>query len=479
MSTSTRSSLYGPSLSSTVLLGGLLLAVVGVALAIGLGEARMAVSGVALFLLLAMSMVDIRLSILGLFTLLTLLGDVRRLLIPLVGWSGADPILMVGPVFTVLLLGYAIIAKRISLRSTLSRLMLGFSAILVLQIFNPNQGELAVGVVGAILVLGPTLWFWIGQAFGSERFLKTFFFSVVVPLSVVALAMGFVQLAYGYLPYQLEWYRVAGYTALGDTESTLRPISIFPNITEYLLFVSIAVVALFAALLHRSSSTWLKQLALFLVPAGLAALLLAGSRGPLVMTIIVMVFMWAVKGRSVAAWVPRLAIAGLLAVVGFVWSLDHVSTLGGSERIQANLDRQVQLIETGGTANIHANLAWMGIYHGLVEEPFGMGVGSITLAVDKFDGTGFNSEKDLTNMFIATGAFGGFVYLFLVGTVAFTAIRYWVRSRSMIALVIFGVLATTGLAWLVPGHYLITPLVWFVIGVLDRLHSRPPAPAAA
>ena len=479
MSTSTRSSLSRTSRSSTVLLGGLFLAVAGIALAIGVGEARLAVSGVALFLLLAMSMVDIRLSILGLFTLLALLGDVRRLLIPLVGWSGADPILMVAPVFTVLLLGYAIIAKQISLRSTLSRLILGFSAILVLQIFNPNQGTLAVGVVGALLVLVPTFWFWIGQAFGSERFLKTFFFSMVIPLSVVALTMGFVQLTYGYLPYQLEWYRVAGYTALGDTESTLRPISIFPNITEYLLFVSIAVVALFAALLHRSSSTKLKQLALFLVPIGIAGLLLSGSRGPLVMTITVMVLMWAVKGRSVATWGPRLAIAGLLAVMGFMWSLDQVSTLGGSERVQANLARQEQLIETGGTANIHANLAWVGIYHGLVKEPFGMGIGSITLAVDKFGGTGFNSEKDLTNMFIATGAFGGIMYLIVVGTVAFTAVRYWVQSRSLMALIILGVLAATGLAWLVPGHYVITPLVWFVIGVLDRLHSRPPTPISS
>jgi hypothetical protein len=196
------------------------------------------------------------------------------------------------------------------------------------------------------------------------------------------------------------------------------------------------------------------------------------------MSILVIVLMWAIQGRSVAAWGPRLAIAGLLGVMGFAWSLSQVSDLGGSARVQANLQRQAQLVETGGTASIHADLAWTAVYHGLVKEPLGMGIGSITLAASKFGGDGFNSEKDLTNMFIATGAVGGIVYLILVGLVAIVAVRYWIHTRSLMALVIFGVLAVTGLTWLHPGHYVTTPLVWFVIGVLDRLSqntSQPPS----
>jgi len=445
---------------------------VGIVSAIALDEVRLAVTAVVFCMLFAAARSSVSLSILGLFAFLTCLGDIRRLLVPVVGWSGADPILMVGPVFTVLLTGFALLTRRVSLNSTLSKWMLAFTGILVVQIFNPVQGGLMVGVAGALLIIVPTFWFWIGQAFASKRLVYTLFFYVVVPLTVVALVMGFVQLADGYLPYQLEWYRIAGYTALGDTEDTLRPISIFPNITEYLNYVSLAIVLLVAAVLHSDASSRLRQVGILLIPIALIALLLAGSRGPVIMSVFVIVLMWAVQGQSLASWVPRLAIAGLIGVVGFVWSLNQASSLQGSERVQANLERQAQLLETGGTASIHANLAWTAVYHGAVKQPLGMGIGSITLAASKFGGEGFNSEKDITNMFIATGLIGGVVYLVVVSLVAWRAIRYWIKARSLIALCLFGTLAVTGLSWLHPGHYVITPMVWLLIGALDRL-SRP------
>ena len=456
--------------------------VVGTAVILGavaIGEVRLAVTVVILSLLLALSLIDIRLSILGLFGFLTILGDLRRILVPLVGWSGSDPILMIGPVFTVLLMAYAVTSRRIRPTSTLSRWMLLFTAIMMLQIFNPKQGGLAVGIAGAILVIVPTFWFWLGQAFGSKSLLITLLYRVVVPLSVLAMAMGFVQLTIGYLPYQLTWYKIAGYTALGDSSETLRPISIFPNITEYLVYVSVAIVLLACTLLHDAASPRLKQAAVVLIPVGLAALLLAGSRGPVIMSVFVIILLWAVQGRTLPSWVPRLAIAGILGAAGFVWSLNQVTDVGGSERVQANLGRQVALIENGGTAAIHARLAWVGVYHGLIKEPLGTGIGSITLAASKFGGSGFNSEKDITNMFIATGAAGGIVYLIIVGMVAVTAVRYWLRTRSLMALSLFAALAVTGLAWLHPGHYVITPLVWLLIGILDRLSTDSGQAAAS
>jgi len=453
-------------LGTTFVLG--CMGLVGVTL---LGEVRLALTAVVIFMLITLGMINVRLSILGLFVYLTVLGDVRRLLVPLVGWSGADPLLMIAPAFGILLTAYALVSRRVSTSSALSKWMLVFTGIMMLQIFNPKQGGLTVGVAGALLVIVPTFWFWIGQAYGSKDFARKLLFYVVVPLSVLAIGMGFIQLVSGYLPYQLEWYRIAGYKGLGDSEETLRPISIFPNITEYLVYVSIAVVVLFATLLHKDASTRLKQVAILVIPIGLLALVLAGSRGPVIMSVFVIVLMWAVQGRTVASWMPRLAIAGVLGAVGFVWSLQQVGTIGGSERVQANLQRQAELVETGGTASIHAELAWGAVRHGVFKEPLGMGIGSITLAASKFGGAGYNSEKDITNMFIATGAGGGVVYLIVVGLVTMAAIRYWIRTRTLIALALFAFLAVTGLTWLHPGHYVTTPLAWLVIGILDRLDS--------
>lgn len=476
MSLLTRSHSLRTYLPTISFWGIFLLGAVGISAAIVVGEVRLAVTAVIFSVLFSLSMIDIRLSILGLFGFLTVLGDLRRLLVPIVGWSGSDPILMVAPVFTILLLGFALTTNRLSTSSGLSKCMVLFTGIMLLQIFNPKQGGLPVGIAGALLVIVPTFWFWIGQAYGSETFLKRLFFAVLLPLSGLALIMGFVQLSYGYLPYQLDWYRIAGYSALGDSEATLRPLSIFPNITEYLIYIAIAAVILAGSLLHEQGSSRVKQVAVFLLPACLAALLLSGSRGPLVMTILTIVLMWAIKGQSVASWVPRLAIAALLGTMGFVWSLNQASEFGGSKRVQANLQRQADLIETGGTASIHADLAWSALYHGTFKEPLGSGIGSITLAASKYGGQGFNSEKDITNMFIATGVVGGVVYLVLVGIIAVKAVRFWLQTRRLIALLIFGILAVTGLAWLHSGHYVTTPLVWLIIGTLDRISSNAAPP---
>lgn len=456
----------------TLLLWALfLLGSVGTVAAIAMDEVRLAVTAVVFLLLIALSMVDIRLSILGLFAFLTVLGDLRRLLIPLVGWSGADPVLMVAPVFTVLLMGYLLTTGRLSTTSTLSRLMILFTGIMVLQIVNPIQGGLAVGIAGAILVIVPTFWFWIGQAFGSEQFLKTLFFSLVLPLSIVALCMGFVQLAYGYLPYQLEWYRIAGYSALGDSEDTLRPLSIFPSITEYLTFLTIAFVVLVTQLLHRAANSAWKPVALLLAPTVLLAILLSGSRGPVVICLFILTLLWAIRGQTVASWVPRFALAALVGTMGLVWTLQQASTLDGPQRVQYNLNRQADLVQTGGTSSIHAYLGWVAVYHGTVKQPLGMGIGSITLAASKFGGQGFNSEKDITNMFIATGVVGGVVYVIVVFLVARSALRYWIYARTPLALILVGVIGATGFGWLHPGHYLITPLIWMIIGALDRLET--------
>jgi hypothetical protein len=385
---------------------------------------------------------------------------------------------LVGAGIAVLLLGHTLLKQKNTLTSPLSRGMLILTALLMLQIVNPKQGGLAVGIAGAMLVIVPTFWFWIGQAYGSVAFLQTLFFRIIVPISIVALAMGAIQLTYGYLPHQLAWYKVAGYKALGDSIDTLRPLSIFPNITEYLVYVSI-LVGLSAASLFRSAEApaFPRKVAAILIPIAIISLFLAGSRGPVVMSLFIVILLWAIQGSSVASWVPRLAIVSILGGMGFVWTLTQVSEMEveGGGRVHANMQRQAQLVETGGTANTHANLAIDAVKHGISKEPFGLGVGAITLAASKFGGNSFNSEKDITNMFIVGGVLGGVVYLGVVILAATASIRYWIHTRSLIALSIFAVLTVTGLMWLHPGHYVTTPLVWLVIGVLDRLWSNTQA----
>lgn len=452
---------------------GMVIAALGMSALISIGEIRLAVTAAVLSLLLGLALLNIRLAIVGVFVYLTVLGDLRRMLVPMVGWSGSDPLILVGPLVALLLFGGAMLSKQLSIRSPVAKITVLFMGFMALQIFNPAQGGLIVGVAGAMLYLVPMLWFWIGQAFATKNLMRTWYYQIMPALALLAAGVGLYQVFYGWFPYQLAWYRIAGYTALGPSEELLRSISIFPNLTEYLHYLGVAIIAGIAALFKKTQS-----ICVLLIPVLLAALFLAGSRGPIVMVVLTAGILYTVQGRSFATWIPRLAltlfVGGAVLVYGLTQAGDLSSELS-NKRMSHVLDRQAQLLPSegadGGTVAIHGNLFWLGLKWGF-EEPLGRGIGSTTLAASKYGDRGGSTEKDLSDMFVAGGVVGGFLYLSLIVAVATTALLYWRRERSLLALAFVGLLAFTGLSWLKPGHYVLTPLIWFTIGALDRFSTN-------
>jgi hypothetical protein len=406
------------------------------------------------------------------------MGDLRRMLVPVSGWSGTDPLLLIAPITTLLLFATALLSKRLALDSWIARAVAIFMGFMTLQIFNPVQGGLMVGIAGAMLYLVPMFWYWIGRAYATQQFIHLWFYRVMPALAVLAALVGLYQFAYGWLPYQLEWFRIAGYSSLGPSEDLLRSISIFPNLTEYIHFLGAVIVACVAALFRRDWRYAPLLLILFI------ALFLAGSRGPILKVVIVTSLLATVQGRSISTWAPRLAVTLLLGGIFLVWGLSQageVSQRVGHDRASHVLNRQANLLPSedgrGGTVAIHGNLFYLGLKWGF-EQPLGRGIGSTTLAASKFGGQGGSTEKDLTDMFVSGGVIGGFLYLAIILLVATQAVRYWHTERSLIALAMLGILAFLGLSWLKPGQYVLTPLVWLTIGALDRFSTYPQGPSS-
>lgn len=442
--------------------------------AVIVGEVRVAVAGVVVAILLGLAQRDVRLAILGILVYLTFLGDLRRLLVPIAGWSGNDPLLLVTPAITCLLFAGAILTKRITLDTPVAKATALFMGFMTLQIFNPRQGGLMVGVAGAMLYLVPMLWFWVGRAFATKSLIRTWLFKIMPVLALCAALMGLYQVFYGWLPYQLEWFRIAGYSALGPNEDMLRSISIFPNLSEYIQYLGIVIVAACAAAFKKRGDFMILAIILF------TAIFLAGSRGPVVKILLAVSILYTVQGKSIATWAPRLAFTLLIGGGMLVWGLTQAGEVAtqsaaGNERVGFVLERQSKLLPSGGeggggTVGIHGNLFWIGIKQGF-EQPLGLGIGSTTLAGAKYGTTGAGTEKDLTDMFVAGGIVGGVLYLALVVLVSVSAVRYWQRQQSLLALSFVGILAFMGLSWLKPGAYVLTPVMWLIIGSLDRFVS--------
>jgi len=436
------------------------------------GHGRLAFTLMLLELFVAIAIVNVRAAILAVFFYLIVLGDLRRLLIPLFGWSGTDPLLMVGSVFALVVVAGALVNREIRFDTKLAKWTLALMAIMVLQIFNPKQGGLMVGLAGAMFLIVPICWFWIGRTYATPALLRTLLYGLVLPMALAAAVYGTYQVFFGYLPHQQRWLEMNWYQGLGSPNNP-SPISFFASNTEYGKFLSIGVVLSWAAFLKGNR-----------VAGGMALLLLGavaitGIRGPLFFSLAMMAGLWAVLSRSTTAWVLRGALAAVLAVVGLIWGLTAATTqLDLDPRVQKRLERQAREFvhvprgeEEYSSALTHFRMMIGGYLYPL-REPLGLGIGAVTKAALKFGGRNYNTETHLGNSFVALGLPGGILYHIVICILIFTALRYWIFSRSLIALAILGVLGVTMASLLSGEAYAVGPLTAFCAGAIDGIFLR-------
>jgi hypothetical protein len=439
---------------------------------------RPAITIIVSLSLIGLAFLNIRLSIAATLVYLVFLGDLRRMLIPIAGWSGTDPLLLIGPVVAICLFGYAWASGALSLNTSLAKWTVVLMGIMVLQVFNPRQGGMIVGVTGVMFMLVPLLWYWIGRAYATPDYMRTLLYWVVIPLTVVVMLMGYYQIFYGYLPYQLEWFNIAGYNALGSPETGLAPISLFASSTEHNAFLTVGLAILWASVLQKRWNVAL------LLPIMFMAVFLSGTRGPVVKFIVIAAVLWAVLGDSTRSWTVRGVFALLIAGLGFVWSLSQVGpgsggpSYGELSGVERKMARQSELLGShnrqGGTLRVHSFMMLNG-YIDAVRNPLGAGLGATTKAAHKFTGRSVTTEADMTDVARATGLFGGIAYHVMMFYIIVSAFQYWQRTRSTLALSLIGILGVSGLQWLAGGLYALCPLIWLCIGALDRFQNMPDA----
>ena len=352
--------------------------------------------------------------------------------------------------------------------------MLVLMAIMLIQVFNPRQGGLIVGVAGLMFQLVPLLWFWVGRAYGNRAFLQTLLFRIVFPLSILAMVFGLYQNFFGYLPYQLEWYHTAGYTALGSPESGLAPISFFASGTEHGIFLSLGVILCWSlALLNKN------RLALLLTFIFIGALLLTGTRGPVAKSLMMMAGLWAIMGRSMTTWILRGTLALAIAGLGLFWTLSQATgSLNAPSHIQNKLERQAsEFVQapTGTSTGRVSTLNHLGmLLHGYqlgIQQPLGSGLGAGTKAAKKF-GSHSSTETDLGDSLRSLGIPGGAVYHVLVFLLILGAFRTWQRDGGPLSMAILGFMGVTFFSWLGGGGYGVQPLLWFCLGSMCKLRQQ-------
>lgn len=431
------------------------------------GHARYVMAGAITSLILLLSIFRPALAVTLTLIYLAFLGEVRRLLLYFSSWSGFDPLQMVGPSIALLLFAQLVIQRRVRTNTLLAKLVLILMLIMAVQILNPLQGGFRVGIAGAFFYIVPLAWFWIGRSLIQKNNLDTLLFVVVPVVAGLASILGLWQALVGFLPHQQEWIDTAGYSALWITATKVRSYSFFTSGQEYAAYLGIAVACVMSAAVVRRNPIWLLPL-----PLLLAGIFVQGSRGPMLSFALTLATLWAVKSSSVQLWVPRLVLALAVGLGAGYLALSRLTPDSFAPQLQKVADHQISgltnpLDQEQSTAATHASMKWLGIKRGILA-PWGQGLGATTMAAGKFGSKGVNSEVDLSNVFISLGAPGGVLYLGIILCIILLALRTWAVDRHTAHLAIGGILSTTIGQWLGGAMYSIVPIVWLLIGYLDR-----------
>ncbi len=456
----------------------LALLVVGLAYMIAIGRIRLVMFAFLASAVLSLSVASPRRGVIALLLCSCFLGELRRIIDMTGDWTSTDPLLLIVPAFSSLLGIGAILRERID--TPISRMALALMAMMVLEIFNPLQGGLSVGLGGAFFYLPPLMFFWLGRRYATPAFIDAMLYRLVLPVAVFAALVGCAQVFIGFSPWEQAWidHVSTTYAAL-NVGGIIRPFAFFTSSAEYSEFMGIAVALAACGVWtgHRRAAIWL----VLLVPA----LFLASGRESLLKGFLAVLVIWAVKRGASRGTYLRLAIGAAVMFGVMSWVLPKIMHDSGGGTSKADL---LLAHQDGGLLNptdakqstlaVHLYFLKSGILSGFTA-PAGHGLGASTIAAKKFGGGETSTEVDFGDMFVDLGFVGGFIFLALTYQVFKALMKNWARLGDPATLQTFAVMLATILGWLISGEYAIAPIAWFVMGSIDatraRLsHSDPP-----
>jgi hypothetical protein len=360
----------------------------------------------------------------------------------------------------------------LKLREVLSKAILALLVVMGLEILNPRQGGLSIGLSGVFFYMIPVMWFWIGRSVGSAALVKRIIYRIVLPLGIYAGILGLCQNFVGFLPYQQAWITTVGrvYTSL-YVGSSVRAFGFSVSAAEYATLLEVSIAVAVAAYL-TSHRIWIGA-----VPLLATALLLSGGRGLTIKLVIVLSVLWVVR-RGKRLNVPTLAgmvVLGALSVASLSLVAAHFASPADAGQHGSSSAQDALAHQLGGlahpfdkrysSAGLHSNMVVSGVIEGIMS-PLGHGLGSTTFAAQKFgtDSDGGSSELDFSDMFISLGLVGGLLYLGVSILGIRAALRYVRETQLHIGLPVLAILISTLGGWLIQGQYSTCCIVFFTLG---------------
>ena len=176
-----------------------------------------------------------------------------------------------------------------------------------LQIFNPLQGGLSVGLSGALFVLVPVVWFYFGQAV-KPAFMETTLRLMVV-LGILTSLYGLYQLTFGFPSFEQYWIDNTEFYNSISVGNVKRALATYSSAEEWGRYIEIGALIAFGFGAARVEQSAPRRRGLLCGAALTLMLMLTGQRTAIFGLIFGVL-------RSVHAWERR---RGAARSVGCCW----------------------------------------------------------------------------------------------------------------------------------------------------------------
>ncbi|HVF12106.1 MAG TPA: O-antigen ligase family protein [Actinomycetota bacterium] len=393
---------------------------------------------------------------------LVMLGLIRRFLIPFAGWSPNDPLLLVGPAcaFLIWLNGRQNSPKKLD---AITLITLFFMFWVGGQIFNPNQSSIMVGLQGALFWFPSLLWLMVGRTFPLK--IHRSIIHLLMVLSIPVALHGLYQTYVGLLPFEYTWVGVSGFgESIFYAGFKVRSFSTLVSPEEYGIFLSVMCMFWWSKILmEEKDRIWRIPLFGFLV----WALFLQGSRG---IFLFFMVGIFVTGLMRLRGFPARLALVGVAVMgIGLASQAEPPKEqgAGADQVVNHQLRGLLDPFSEEGTGPLHLRLVRDGFERSW-ENPFGLGPASTTLVSKRATGDTFQTENDLSTVFVAFGILMGVTFTMFIVILYSVAGRRFRLNRNWYTLAVVGMLvAATSRTW-AGSHYAVTSIIWFTLGGLCR-----------
>ena len=341
-------------------------------------------------------LVSLEAGLFGMMLFEPLRGFLRRAQYLFLPYSATDPIHVVTPLIT--LMALAMLLQRRKLQIFRATPLAGWVSILgliyFLEIFNPLQGGVTVGLSGALFMLVPVVWFYFGQDM-KPAFMETALRLMVV-MGILTSLYGLYQLAYGFPSFEQYWIDHTEFYNSISVGHVKRALATYSSAEEWGRYIEIGGLVAFG--FGACAQNYRRRAAWFACGGALTLMLMLTGQRTAIFGLIFGVFVLLMSGaQNWRGAFNRLlmAVAPVVLVAAFVQAPtnDDMLSHGSDDKMGAVLSHTARgTLKPGEEESLQERLKnWTFLFTEVIPyRPLGIGIGGTSVGAWMF-----NSDLDL------------------------------------------------------------------------------------